>query len=226
MLFGFDIEIASPFPEDGHWSDVAPLGVSCAALVSEQETGMVWYSSPGNLAMNPDAVMQMVRYLDYLIRKGHEIITWNGLGFDWRELAFEIGDTELPAKLARITYDPCYAMLKLRGFPIGLDSAAVGCGFEGKRKEVGGEQAVSMWHNALLRPAVMDYCIQDARITMQIGQYIREHGYLKWITKSNRISDQDISLLPTRYYMRLAMPDQSWMDDPPNEDGFVGWLED
>lgn len=229
MIFGFDIEIADPFPDDGsHWSTVAPLGVTCAALVGEDDQGMLWYSAPDQRKMSDAAVLRMIRFVVRLLKAGHQVITLNGTGFDWHELAFETGDFELLSKVARATYDPCYAMLKLRGFPVGLDAMAVGCGFEGKRKDVGGELAVKMWNYPLLRPKVLDYVTQDARSTMQIGQHIRNKGHIKWVTSRQSISDQQIAWLPTSYYMNLPMPDQSWWRDgpPPAEEGFIGWLQD
>lgn len=231
MIYGFDIEIATPFPEDGsHWSSVGALGVSCASVVAEDGSGMLWYSAPGAPSMTQNAVKQMLSYITYLIKAGHQIITFNGAGFDWRMLGYEIGDFSLVSKLARVSYDPCYAMLKMRGFPVGLAATCAGMGLEGKLADMDGKTAVDKWSDYLMRPKIMEYNIQDSRVTMQLGQILRERGVLRWVTQADRIAEQDLPFLPTSHYMTLPMPDQSWMrpkpgfERPPQEEDFVGWI--
>lgn len=226
-MYGFDIEIAKGFPEgNDHWSTVAPLGVSCAALCDAKgEHGMLWYSAPGTLAMSPTAVHSMVRYLKYIAGKGDAIVTWNGVGFDWRALTYEVPELVNDLKkLARFTYDPMYAIFKQRGFPVSLQNACIGQGLKGKLTEVGGAAAVSMWQDPLLRPKVLEYVIQDSKSTAQVAEKIRDTGQFKWLTGRKTISGERMTLLPAQHYMDMQMPDQSWMDDPLTEAHFTGWL--
>jgi hypothetical protein len=227
MIYGFDIEIAKGFPEDGsHWSVVAPLGVTCAALSDATgERGMLWYSAPGQLGMSQRAIEDMINFVAYVVKKGDAIVTWNGLGFDWRALTYEVpAMTELLQQLASRTYDPMYAIFKLRGFPVGLNNACIGQGVEGKLEDVGGAAAVKMWNNPLLRGKVLQYVAQDARATAEVAKRIRDTGIFKWMTGRKTISGQEMSLLPTRHFLDMSMPDQTWMDTPLSEANFTSWL--
>ncbi len=226
-LYGFDVEISKGFPEDGsHWSKHAPLGISCAALsTADGSFGMLWYSSPGSIAMKPKAVEAMVRYIAFLASKGNVIVTWNGIGFDWRALTYEVPELhDLLVKLAKHTYDPCYSIFKQRGFPVGLEAACIGQGVEGKLADVGGAAAVQMWQHNLSRGKVLEYVVQDARATAQVAHAIRDTGDFRWQTRNKTLSSETMALMPGQHFMNMPMPDQSWMSDPLTEAHFTGWF--
>lgn len=225
MILGFDVEVHTFPTEDGqHWSQIAPLGITCAALSSaDGEQGMLWYSSPTRKIMSKTACESMARHIAHLVKQGHEIVTWNGMGFDWPVIAHEIGNFKLMTEIALNTIDPMYGMFKSFGFPISLDSASVGMGFEGKLEGMSGDKAVAMWLNPLTRPRVLSYVLQDARTTAQVAGKLKATREMHWIKKSGGPASRMLSYERNKEFVSLAMPDQSWMDKPIPENQFFDW---
>lgn len=228
MILGFDIEVASfPKPETGkHWRDIAPLGVTCATLVDPTGTkGMIWYSAPGKITMTGKACRQMMVYLLGLANDGHKIVTWNGVGFDFAALSYEVDDVELARRLALATYDPMFAVFKTRGFPVGLNNACIGMRVEGKLEEMSGAEAVNAWTDPLRRPLVMQYCIQDSHATAQIGVELQRKGRLTWKKRDGGLAETNLPFMPSSEYYKLEMADQSWMKgEPLRLEDVTGWM--
>ena len=229
MIVGFDIEITGEIPEGQHWRDVPGLAVSCAALSdATKEYGMLWYSAPAVKAVSTELCAGMLRMLFKLSRE-HQIIMWNGVGFDIPFLAKVTGEWELATELVKRCYDPCYAMLKLYGFPIGLDKTCIGFNIPGKPEGMDGLKAMSLWSKPLRRPQVMEYVIQDAAAAAMIGKMIANVGEVRWQTGSLAISNRAMGWVPAGEYMQLPMPDQSWMTrggKPLGEEDFTWWLDE
>lgn len=224
MIVGFDLEITGPLPEGVHWKEVQDLAVSCAALSDAvKKSGMLWYSAPGNNAITHDACRGMLNMLHRLSRD-HQIIIWNGLGFDLPFLARMTGEWEKAAETIMRCYDPCYAALKLFGWPIGLDKTCIGFGVPGKPEDMDGLKAVSMWAKPLQRPKVLEYVIQDAAAAAMLGKLIAQSGEIRWQARSLALNSKPMPWLPVEEFYKLPMPDQSWMTDPLTEKHFTWWL--
>lgn len=229
MIFGFDIEVAKfPAPETGkHWRDIAPLGVTCATLVDPTGTkGMIWYSAPGRMTMSREACWQMMEYLLKLSKQGHKIVTWNGVGFDFGVLGYEVNDLETAKGLALTTYDPMFGVFKTRGFPISLNNACIGMRIEGKLEGMSGAEAVNAWSNPLRRPLVLQYCIQDSHATAQLGVELQRKGRLTWKKKDGGLAETNLPFVPSLHYYKLPMANQSWMKKgkPLRLEDVTGWM--
>jgi hypothetical protein len=191
-----------------------------------KEQGMLWYSAPGTNIVSQEACHGMLRMLHKLSGQ-HQLILWNGTGFDIPFLAKMTGEWDLAKKTALRCYDPCYAMLKLYGFPIGLDKTCMGFEIPGKPEGMDGLKAMSMWAKPLKRPQIMEYVIQDAAAAAMLGKLIANLGEVRWQTRALAISSRKLMWVPTSEYVSLPMPDQSWMTGPGKplgEADFTWWM--
>ena len=137
----FDIEIAKEIPDGCRdWSDIRPLGISCAATLADDGDLRLWYGDIAGGAIAPQMGPQGVWELaDYLLKqnltRGRRPLTWNGAGFDFDILAEETADAWNPGLCRRLALDHLdmgLQMLCEKGFMCGLQAAAKGMGLAGK----------------------------------------------------------------------------------------------
>lgn len=225
-IFGFDIESAKGWEDGRQWRDVAPIGVSCAALSTEDKrAGMLWYSAPTKSAISEEMCRGLLVTLHRNVQN-HEFVIWNGLGFDLPVLAWECDEWELARSIAPHIYDPCYAMWKLHGFPVGLEKVCIGFGLEGKSKGMDGLHAIELWNHPLERPRVLEYVVQDSVAAAAVGRVIKALGRITWETSSLGISTRNMPWRPAQWYFDRPQPDTSWMTrgEPIKEENFLWWL--
>ena len=229
----FDLETGAEIPEEEDWRDHRPLGITCAALYApELGEPLKWCATGpgGEIAdiMGPGDLGLMVRQMHNLtVQQGFTLVTWNGLGFDFEVLAEESGMARECADLALGHIDMMFQVFCKKGYPIGLETAAQGMGLTGKTPGMDGMAAVRLWHEGQ-REDVMDYCAQDARVTLEVARAGEKAGSLRWNSKTGR--KQSLSLragwLTVRQAMKLPRPATSWMDDPIPREQFTGWLRE
>ena len=226
----FDIEIAKPLPEGiEDWKSVRPLGISCAATLSGdgKTTRFHGKTSTDEIAdqMDKTETAQLVEHLVAAVDEGYTILTWNGLGFDFDILAEESGELQTCKALARDHVDMMFHIFCLKGYPLGLDTAAKGMGLPGKPPGMTGDKAPIYWAQGR-REEVLDYVSQDVRTTLLLGQAVEQHHQLRWISRSGK--QQRLPLhagwLTVRQALDLPEPDISWMSNPWPRSKFTGWL--
>ncbi|MHB0874542.1 MAG: ribonuclease H-like domain-containing protein [Anaerolineae bacterium] len=238
----FDIEIAKEIPDGCRdWSDIRPLGISCAATLTDDGDLRLWYGemSEGRIAsqMTPGEVGDLVAYLrdQFHDGSGRRPLTWNGLGFDFDVLAEEAGDPWDVGScrgLALDHIDMGFQMFCEKGFMAGLNAAAKGMGLAGKTEGMHGDLAPVMWAKSLEeQKRVLEYVAQDVRTTAGVYEAIIESGRLTWLTKAGRHSDWMPTLssdgprmLTVRECLALPVPDTSWLKDPWPRSKFTSWL--
>lgn len=235
MLIGFDLETARDFPENIEWSEEYhehPLGVSCAASCDSNLNIKHWYhGQPNNPlpgAMTMDELNVMVDNL-LEMNQSHQIVTWNGLSFDFNLLARETGRFGDIKTLALEHIDMMFQVVCIKGFRLSLNVAAKGMGLEGKMESVGGELAPKMWaESEESRKKVLEYVDQDARVTVKLAVALQEHKRLEWISKSGRLSRLPFpdGLLSVQECIKLPKPDTSWMTVPTNRENYYAWIND
>ena len=170
----FDIEIAKPLPEGiDDWKSERPLGISCAATHSDDGTTTTFHGKnpSGNIAdqMNQGETALLVEHLAAAVDTGHTILTWNGLGFDFDILAEESGSYDLCRELAWDHMDMMFHIFCLKGYPLGLDTAAKGMGLPGKTPGMSGDKAPLYWAQGR-RKEVLEYVAQDVRTTQLVDE--------------------------------------------------------
>lgn len=225
-----DIEIAKVVPGDfSQWQDHRPLGITCASVQFKGQEPMLWFSKKENgdyaERMSTDDLARMVDYLRAAVQEGWQIVTWNGLGFDFNVLAEESGRWVDCAELAFNHIDMMFHLFCDKGYPLSLEKAAQGMGLPGKSPGMSGELAPVLWQKGEFQK-VLNYVSQDARLTLSLALSGENTRHINWM--SNRGNPQYLSLpwgwLPVNRACRLPTPDTSWMDKPLKRSDFTQWL--
>lgn len=225
----WDIEISRVLPEgETDWQAHMPLGISCMATYMQDESGpAVWFGLDEGTAPQAMSVAELRRFIAFLqaaVKDGYTIVTWNGLSFDWHQLAFESGLHEACCELAANHCDPMFQIFCHRGYPVGLDAIAKGLGLPGKMEGVSGEKAPILWQQGEY-DTVLKYVAQDVISTMEVVLEIAKRGHLAWIAKSGRLNTLPVpKLLTVRECLELPEPDTSWMTSPIPRSRFIDWM--
>jgi len=228
----FDIETAKVLESEvKDILDHRPLGIACATAVAEDDTANTfrWHGWDADRRpakqMSPDEVEQMVMDLMELSAKGYTLITWGGAHFDFDVLAEESGRVNDCAALAKNHVDMLFHVLCSLGYPVSLQKAAEGMKLPGKKAGVSGALAPTMWAAGQYEE-VIQYCLQDAHLTLQVAKKCELNRQLTWITRRGTTGRLGLpnGWLTVQEAYQLPLPDTSWMDDPMSRDGAVRWL--
>ena len=230
-FLAFDIETAKDVPgEDFNWKPHRPLGISCAAtLVGDAALPKLWHGRGGDGVhaprMSRDEAGELVRYLKEMAASGFTVVTWNGLSFDFDILAEESGLVAECKQLALQQVDMMFHVFCIKGFPVGLDNAAQGCGVKGKPAGMSGIKAPQLWQRGEFQK-VLDYVAQDVRTTLDIATVCEQKKSLRWLTRKGTRSECPLpsGWLAVEQAMALPKPDTSWMDKPMERAGFTAWI--
>ncbi len=225
-----DIEVIKEIPDFNKWRDHRPLGISCAATLLDGEEPYIWFSETeeGGIAnrMSRKDLKHLLMYLSDLVEEGKQILTWNGLGFDFDILAEESGQWEECRTLAINHVDLMFQVFCLKGYPLSLDTAAKGMGMPGKLPGLTAEITRSLWNEGKYQ-TVFNYVAQDVTATLSLAKTILSRGYLTWTSNSG--STQSVSfphgLMTVNEAMRLPLPDTSWIKHPINREEFYAWTQ-
>ncbi len=230
----FDIEIAKVMTQgETDWKAQRPLGISCAAtLASDEDKPMLWYSSneatglPVQFMTVPD-VQDLICYLRYMANtQGYEILTWNGLSFDFDILSEEsCGMSDICVDLALNHTDMMFHIFALRGHYLSLAKASKGMGLSGKLTGVNGADAPKLWSQGQ-HQHVLQYVAQDVRVTLEVAQAVDQQKEIRWMSEKGRLNVVNIAQwLTVNESLRLPQPDTSWMDSPPTRDQLMAWTQ-
>jgi hypothetical protein len=226
----FDIETAKILPDDfgGDLHAHRPLGITCAATLPEDGgPERVFYShADGNPAprMSREDLSAFVDSLLASVADGYTIVTLNGLGFDFDILAEESGRLDDCRRLALGHVDMMFHIFCSKGFAVGLNAAAKAIGLS-KTADVDGSLAPMLWRDGEHRK-VLDYVVQDCRITLDVAAASERQGMFRWMTKRGSLANMTIpgGWLAVHEAMTLPLPDTSWMDNPWPRSKFTDWL--
>ena len=246
---GFDLEIAGELPEEGEIDWSVPLGVTCVGLATE---GYSWWHAPAGLDTEMyderfRSVRSIVEELEHWREMGYYIVTWNGMGFDFRVLAQETSeDPELYDRICDLAWnhiDIAFQMRVEKGYMIGLNTAAQGLNLQGKTEGMSGSLAPQMWKQGFdEQMKVLEYVAQDAQATLDVYNRLVEQRVLFWTTKGgyktkspwhptvvgigNVPATEPPYRLPTvKEVTRYSAPaDTSWMSFEPRPiDSYYSW---
>lgn len=223
---GWDIEIAVSVPNGTDWKQCRPLGITCASLVAD-DLEVNWYAGKSANVYNPrmsvEEIQNMAKTMKSLIPE-YQIVTWNGLAFDFDVMAEESLMKRECADLALNHYDIMFQFLCENGFPVGINAVAKGSNLPEKTEGMHGDLAPMMWADGKCQD-VIDYNIQDSRMALNIAKYLEENKWLYWITKAGQRKMRPFrKLLTVAECKDLPLPDNSWMTNPPKREDYLAWL--
>ncbi len=226
----FDIETAKLLPDDvGDILAHRPLGIACAAAVfSDTQKPTVWHgTADGGPAarMSRAEARDLVQQLVGFVRSGYTLLSWNGLNFDMNILAEESDMPHECAELAKAHVDMMFHAVCQLGYFIGLGKAAEGLGLPGKTAGVTGAQAPLMWSEGK-HAQVLEYNIQDVRLTLAVAQESERRKELVWVTRKGTKGRMPLpgGWRTVQEAQALPLPDTSWMSDPPAREQFTRWF--
>jgi hypothetical protein len=239
----FDLEVAALVPEGEDLSDHHPLGITCAASYSRieingspQYCSRVWHPTLNHGTGRYDPTMTVAQVTEMLYNlaamqyAGVPVITWNGLGFDFREidsLVVGFGAHCLTRALAIDHTDIAFHMFCEKGFMAGLSKVTQAMAVGQKTEGMAGALAPQKWAGSRHdQDLVLEYVANDAKITGLLLEAVVEAGLLRWVSRTGRMNTWPVpALLPVREASMLPEPDTSWMDHPWSRDKFTGWLQ-
>ncbi len=227
----FDIETATEFPTSApDWRSYRPLGISCAAtLASDTAAARVWHGQTGKGTpaprMQKAEAGSLVEYLASMVKAGYQILTWNGLAFDFDILTEESGAKDVCKQLAWDHVDMMFHVFCKQGYRVALDKAAQGMGIPGKTQGMSGILAPQLWAEGRYQE-VLDYVSQDVQVTMNLAQKCQQSRKFHWITQKGTRQSLDLpgGWLTAKAAYSLPTPDTSWMRNPASRDEFIAWL--
>lgn len=230
----FDLEIAKELPEGCEdWREFSPLGISCAAMAfSDDRPNKVWSGVP---SLDIVDCMEMVSDLER-ISEEYTLVSWNGCKFDFPVLAEESEYPHRCAELAKNHIDIMMIVTFVKGWYLGLDAALIGQNLGGKKKAVrlndgttlhdmSGAKVPELWSKGEY-DAVLSYLNEDVVPLVKLVQILSITDELHWKSKKGRHQVCEMRGLPTvAECFSIPQPDVSWMDNPPQREDFVSWME-
>jgi len=229
----FDLETAKVLPPDvRNVLKHRPLGISCAASIADNmPEPLLWYgkdekNQPSKKMTHREAE-QVVFKLTELTHQGYTLITWGGVDFDFNILAEESGLQKECAQLVLNHIDMLFHIVCSLGHRMSLQKASEGMNLPGKKIGISGALAPALWADGKYEE-VLDYCVQDARLTLQIARKCEQMRQLQWMTQRNTIGIMPLQSgwLTVQQALSLPLPDTSWMSDPPSRESIVKWIYD
>ncbi len=231
-LASFDIELATPLPED-HRDQISEMEISCAAVALEDQDEIQVYA--GDPVLTVEQSNELVGDLCRWQSEGYGIVTWNGCGFDFPILANNSEAVEECSRLALSHFDLMLLITFQKGWYLSLNKALSGAELEGKLKEVrlsdgsvldnmDGAMAPELWSKGE-RNAVIEYLKQDVRQQLELAQWVAEHKKICWTSNSGNPWSLPIPrLYSVEECFDFPLPDVSWMDNPPQRPDFISWM--
>ena len=228
----FDLETCNLIDDNMPGLERGALGIACISLMlSGEQAPEIWCKrdTDGRIAdqLSPDHLCKFVDRLKSLVSDGFTIVTWNGLGFDFRVLAAESQRLQDCQTLAINHVDMMYNIFCEKGWPVGIAQVASEMGLKGKTQDMNGVDAVRIWNEQPdQRQLVVDYAKQDAKTTLELADLGQEKEMLRWRSQSGnpqvlRLPD---GWLTCKRAERLPEPDNSWMNDPLERADFRDWI--
>lgn len=233
---GFDLEIAEEVGEDDDWEKHWPLGITCAALKAQGDSrAQLWfngmYGNPESPYYGPrmtaEQCRELVMAINGLVEEGFTLLTWNGLGFDFRVLAEESGMWKECGRLALNSHvDMMFQFLCQRGFGVSLESVSETMGVGQKTEGVDGSLAPKIWKED--PQLVLEYVEGDVDLTLDIEQAVSRRRAIHWTSRSDRHQFEPVGRWKTvAQCLSILEPDTSWMSDPDfwAREKFYGWIK-
>lgn len=252
----WDIETALELPKNADLQKHMPLGTTCSAMIEsgqdpDKDVRLWWAGMMQPTLLGPKTyapqmskaeAQEMVLYLGERYLNGYAPLTWNGLGFEWLEMAFETGWWQECKVMALLHVDMFFHLFCLIGYFVKLDRACRGMGLPGKASSgMTGADAPMMWKKDPDR--VLAYVSEDVTQPLEFSRRVIEKGMAiwayKWTDEAGTVNAEmnpykkgfgHVELtewLPVFKAKELPLPDVSGFSrTPPPRDELLGWTQD
>ena len=231
-FLAFDLKLSEPVPGGvNQWRYNPDIGVGCAATACDGAEPLLWYSLEADRGIAPSMsqadLKRLVEYLQNAQQAGWNILSWNGLGFDFEVLAAKSGNWSACADLAKDHTDLMFHIFCVKGYPVSLDTVAHGSGLPGKLDGMTGDQTRLYWQQKQYDRAIQDLT-QDVLTILLVAKMGQHRSKLSW--SSSKGQKQEILLRDgwkkVSQAWSLPFPDTSWMKQPILRTGFYRWILD
>ena len=216
--------------------------ITCAAtLVVNQETGIehchAWHSGLGGTMTRPK-LLDLVDYLYGLFVAGVPIVTFNGLGFDWRVICDQVGDDHPEAQsrvreMALGHHDVMFKFTCEHGYFASMQSF-LDVSPSGITKTGTGADAITKWRGEgatrQTQLDVIEYCRNDVRCLSHVYLLLWRPEPMKRKTKRGSIQTWDhggaIDSVQVCLEKFVASPlENSWLRNPPDPIQMAQWAD-
>lgn len=195
-VLGFDLEQYNPNGDPA----AVTLPISCAVTTPNDSADLakVWFSASGQewgdwaQIEQADPVMNDL-WLDLLIdalmdstAAGVPVVTWHGAAYDLACLAHHSGRHADLRRVTLASIDLHLLFMAVNRHRLGLKTAAAAVGSRKGGEEIAdGEEASKLWPDAW--EAVLTYCKQDVRATLDVFEHLARYGGFNWISSKKRV---------------------------------------
>jgi len=219
--------------------EVYTSGIACICVKPEDITGKIFCDRSG--PMQREKIIEALAAMKRLIKRGYWIVTWNGLGFDYRILAEAAQGNDLTVvevcRMAIQQIDIMYNFQCVAGFPASLENVSKAMGFNGKH--IKDDTIGRLWHGSSVdQDQVIEYVERDVMATFEIYDAImKRRGKIVWKnrkgTKSARylpmimVDNQPVRLMNAVESVTLPYPNLDWWwddKDKPDKLENIAWF--
>jgi hypothetical protein len=192
-FLAFDLEFCEP-------------SIYCAAtMCSDEVLPHVWFDADArgiSDCMSEKTLHQFVEYLDIKARDGYTIVTWGGVGADFRLLASSVPTAASAiAQLCLSHVDIPFMSASVQGMMMGLAAAASSLGLS----KPSSEHIPELW--ASERHRVLQHVSNDTLLTVEIVRSMLASKELSWITaRGIRRVWFPVSMMSVRQCLQLPLP--------------------
>ena len=199
-FIAFDLESPTLLSNDNEWATKAPLGIAMATMADMEFEVTAWLPREikrrYSLKLDIDELLEFAGDLLDYASDGYKIMTWNGLGYDFRLLCSElhhINEYEFEKDIMALAYSNqhynlAYQMVAEMGFMCKLDNALKGMKLPQKTTGVSGSDVASLWLGVHDQQEIaIDYGMNDAIITKLLYDAVICHKRLRYYTNSGDV---------------------------------------
>ena len=201
-----DLEFTELVPDDD--LERSNLQIACAATLLSDYKGppLLWTPDANVCALNLDILVHLIAYLEAMTSVGYTLVTWGGMGADFRVLQKEVPHLrDTIRKLAMNSIDVPFVSASCQGMMMSLSASAEAIGISEKEAE-SSKQIPQMWRSNL-RDAVHEHVSRDVRLTMEVFSEMCRTKVLKWKTQRGFIRTWAFQFKTVKDCLQMPKPD-------------------
>lgn len=226
---GWDLEIGTIVTHFPDWKDYRPLDITCAGFApSDSDRFSV---SNGTDFFDKQTALHVLVQLETYVGRGFNIVTHNGVAFDFILLADTSGEYERCKALALgdSHIDTMFSLFYSIGYRVPLGT--LGKETLGMGKLMKGKDAPVQWNKGNTG-TVLEYVKEDATISMMLERKAQQQGFVLW--RSDRGFGAKKKAVNNAYWnitwtvgkhLQTSPRIAEWMTNPIQLEEFIGeWV--